>query len=115
MKPHLVLDGVEESLGRYLARLATNLKYMREKRSLSVASLATLSGTGAKTWYNIQEQAFSPELRTVIGMAEVLDVPLEDLFLEPEEFETRYADAERAVFRMERAKRTFVLIPGDLR
>ena len=136
--PKVVLEGLDEAVADASGLVAQNLAWLRVLRGISIANLTTYADLGVKTWYNLLDGAYPPELKTVVGLAVVLGADVADLFLPHGEFKRRYAktqpprlkfsmresdrrkvtqrrDARAAGPRQNRAKRTFPSIPSDQR
>jgi putative molybdopterin biosynthesis protein len=63
----------------------THLKQIRDRRGISVAALAKLSGITRQTVYAIEDGDYVPNTTVALRLAKVLEVRVEELFnLEPE-------------------------------
>ncbi|TNE84742.1 MAG: XRE family transcriptional regulator [Deltaproteobacteria bacterium] len=65
------------------ANLAANLKWMRERRSLSQAQLAKLASVPRSTIANLEGGDANPTLAVLLAMAEALQVRVEELLSPP--------------------------------
>jgi transcriptional regulator with XRE-family HTH domain len=71
---------VSESLS---ARLASNLKQLREARGLTQDQMARLAGMPRATWGHLESGAANPTLQVLHKAALALQVPLEELTASP--------------------------------
>lgn len=65
------------------AHLAANLKWMRERRSLSQAQLAKLATVPRSTIANLESGSANPTLAVMLAMANALSVRVEELLSAP--------------------------------
>lgn len=63
--------------------LAANLKWLRERRSLSQAQLAKLASVPRSTIANLESGSANPTLAVLLAMAEALSVRVEELLSAP--------------------------------
>lgn len=63
--------------------LAANLKWMRERRALSQAQLATLASVPRSTIANLESGSANPTLAVLLAMANALQVRVEELISTP--------------------------------
>ncbi len=68
--------------------LATNLKSIRKEKKLHQSHIAEKSGVITSTYSRIENCQVSPNLTTLIAIADALEVPLADLF-QPRELSTK--------------------------
>jgi transcriptional regulator with XRE-family HTH domain len=68
---------------RIAARLAGNLRLLREARGLTQAQVARLAGIPRATWGHLETGAANPTLAVLDKVATALQVPLEELTAEP--------------------------------
>lgn len=59
--------------------LADNVRRLRESRGLSLSQLSEGSGIAKATLFKVERGTSNPTLDTIIGIAEVFDVPVEQL------------------------------------
>ena len=72
------------SMGRRIAaRLAENLRHLREARGLTQEQVARLAGIPRATWGHLETGAANPTLAVLDKVATALQVPLEELTAEP--------------------------------
>ena len=64
-------------------RLARNLRALREARNATQAELAKLAGMPRATWANLESGAGNPTLQVLYGVAQALQVSLEELLAAP--------------------------------
>jgi transcriptional regulator with XRE-family HTH domain len=76
------------------ARLARNLRYLREARGLTQQQMARLSGVPRATWSHIESGAGNPTLAVLHKVALALQVPIEELTAAPREAGRLYRRAE---------------------
>ena len=75
-----ILPAVSESLS---ARLASNLKQLREARGLTQDQMSRLAGIPRATWGHLESGAANPTLQVLHKAALALQVPLEELTAAP--------------------------------
>ena len=75
-----ILPAVSELLS---ARLAANLKQLREARGLTQDQMARLAGIPRATWGHLESGAANPTLQVLHKAALALQVPLEELTAAP--------------------------------
>jgi transcriptional regulator with XRE-family HTH domain len=75
-----ILPAVSEPLS---ARLASNLKQLREARGLTQDQMAKLAGMPRATWGHLESGAANPTLQVLHKAALALQVPLEELTAAP--------------------------------
>jgi len=75
-----ILPAVSEPLA---ARLAANLKQLREARGLTQDQMARLAGIPRATWGHLESGAANPTLQVLHKAALALQVPLEELTAAP--------------------------------
>ena len=56
------------------------IRQLRERKGVSLRELARLSGVGAATLSRIESGEGNPRLTTLVRLAEVLDVSMQQLF-----------------------------------
>ncbi len=66
-----------------VARIAANLRALRERRNMSVVTLAERSGVGRATLTNLEAGRGNPTIDTLYALADALDAALGDLIDEP--------------------------------
>ncbi|MFO0601935.1 MAG: XRE family transcriptional regulator [Polyangiales bacterium] len=69
--------------GDLAARLAANVRALRDGRGLTQAQLAKLSGLPRATWANLESGAANPTLAVLHRVAVALQVSLEELIAAP--------------------------------
>jgi transcriptional regulator with XRE-family HTH domain len=78
------------------ARLAANLRQLREARGLTQQQAARLAGVPRPTWATLESGSANPTLAVLLRVAAALQVPLEELIGPPRATGTLYrADALR--------------------
>lgn len=65
------------------ARLAANLRQLRQARGLTQQQMAKLSRLPRATWANLESGTANPTLAVLHGVAVALQVPLEELIAQP--------------------------------
>jgi len=71
-------------MGEDLAeRLARNIRALREGRGATQAELAKLAGVPRATWGNLESGSANPTLQVLYGVANALQVSLEELLAAP--------------------------------
>lgn len=65
------------------ARLAANVRQLRQARGLTQQQMAKLSRLPRATWANLESGAANPTLTVLHGVAVALQVPLEELVAKP--------------------------------
>jgi XRE family transcriptional regulator, regulator of sulfur utilization len=65
------------------ARLARNIRQLREARDLTQGQMAKLSGIPRATWGHLESGAANPTLAVLDRVATALQVPIEELTAEP--------------------------------
>ncbi len=93
MRPRFQSDGTNDktlaesySLGMnddLSARLAGNIRQLRQARGLTQAQMAKLSQLPRATWANLESGAANPTLSVLHGVAVALQVSLEELIAKP--------------------------------
>ena len=81
------------------ARLAANVRALRDARGLTQAQLAKASGLPRATWANLESGAANPTLAVLHRVAVALQVSLEELIAAPRtgtHFDARAQIARRA-------------------
>jgi transcriptional regulator with XRE-family HTH domain len=74
------MDGSSEDLS---ARLAANVKQLREARSLTQEQISKSSGLPRATWANVESGAANPTLAVLHKLAHALSVSFEELLAAP--------------------------------
>lgn len=69
--------------GALAARLARNIRQLRNARGLTQQQMAKLSGLPRATWANLESGSANPTLSVLHGVATALQVPLEELTATP--------------------------------
>lgn len=78
------------------ARLAANLRQLREARGLTQAQAAKLAGIPRPTWTTLESGSANPTVSVLVRAAEALHISLEELLAAPRETGRLYrADALR--------------------
>jgi transcriptional regulator with XRE-family HTH domain len=72
------------------ARLATNVRQLRQARGLTQQQMAKLSRLPRATWANLESGAANPTLAVLHGVAVALQVSLEELVAQPRADAKRY-------------------------
>ncbi|MCA9697005.1 MAG: helix-turn-helix transcriptional regulator [Myxococcales bacterium] len=96
------------------AKLAENIRQLREARGLSQAQLAKLAGIPRPTWTNLESGAANPTLAVLLKVAAALHVRLEEL-LAPPRGEGRIYRADSLEVRRRGAVTVRKLLPEALR
>lgn len=65
------------------ARLAENVRQLRQARGMTQARVAKLAGLPRATWANLESGLANPTLAVLHGVAHALEVPLEELIAAP--------------------------------
>jgi len=65
------------------ARLAENVRQLRQARGMTQARVAKLAGVPRATWANLESGLANPTLMVLHGVAHALEVPLEELIAAP--------------------------------
>jgi transcriptional regulator with XRE-family HTH domain len=65
------------------ARLAANVRHLREARGLTQQQMARLAGLPRATWGHVETGAANPTLAVLDKVATALQVPIEELTAEP--------------------------------
>ena len=73
------------------ARLAANLRQLRQARGLTQQQMAKLAKLPRATWANLESGAANPTLAVLHGVAVALQVSLEELIAQPRADATHYA------------------------
>jgi transcriptional regulator with XRE-family HTH domain len=76
------------------ARLARNVRHLREARGLTQQQMAKLSGVPRATWSHVESGAGNPTLAVLHRIALALQVPIEELTAAPREIGRLYRRAE---------------------
>lgn len=58
------------------------IKVIRQKKGMSLRELANRSGIGKSTIFDIEQEDNNPTINTVLSLAEALEVPISNLFVE---------------------------------
>jgi XRE family transcriptional regulator, regulator of sulfur utilization len=77
--------------------LATNVKQLRQARSLTQEQLARLSGVPRATWANLESGAANPTVSVLLKVAAALQVSIEELLAAPRATARLFAAAELRV------------------
>jgi transcriptional regulator with XRE-family HTH domain len=77
-------------------RLARNLRALREARNATQAELAKLAGLPRATWAHLESGAGNPTLQVLYGVAQALQVSLEELLAAPRASARHYPAATLA-------------------
>jgi len=88
--------GVRDTIS---ARLARNVRQLREARGLTQQQMAKLAGIPRATWGHLETGSANPTLAVLDRAASALQVPLEELTAAPRAFGRKY---EKAVLRTRR-------------
>lgn len=81
------------------ARLAQNVRHLREARGLTQAQMARLAGLPRATWGHIETGAANPTLAVLDKVATALSVPIEELTSAPRASGRLYAKGSLRVRR----------------
>lgn len=84
----------EERADRSLGDLFANLAYIREKRAITYGMLGTLSGMNERNAWMIVNGKQQPRYRSLLRLADALEIPAGDLALPRERFAAKYAKAK---------------------
>lgn len=93
-KGHMSIE--VEGLGQdshEMDHLYANLQFIRERRKVSYQSLALRAEMTERNCYMIVTGKQGARISTLVKLAEALEVPVSDLWLDPERFAKRYARA----------------------
>ena len=64
--------------------MQTRIKEIRQSKGMSLRMLADLSGTSKEPIINLETGRTDPKLSTLLALADALNVPLAELFDEPQ-------------------------------
>lgn len=64
--------------------MQTRIKEIRQSKGMSLRMLADISGTSKESIINLETGRTDPKLSTLLAIADALNVPLAELFDEPQ-------------------------------
>lgn len=87
----------EVEIGELAARLAHNIRTLREARGLTQQQMAKASGLPRATWANLESGAANPTLGVLHKVSAALSIPFEELLQSPSPAARHYARATLSV------------------